>query len=199
MKLNTNFFRIRLTMTLAPIATVFFIYICFKSILPNYLETKKDLITERGIIQAIYPNRETRKVLLNTSYPKCLDIQLYDKKYIIRLTDTSEEDKWSIINNTNNINKTIEIKHSIKSSDIEILYNPKELAIDNKVIIHFNDDKPVIFWLLVGCIIVGLAFGFVSFLAIKTYIEDYLPGDREDYKKSIWKLIRVWINDWISI
>lgn len=199
MRLNTNFFRIRLTMTIAPIATVFFIYCCFKLILPNYLETTKNLITERGIIQSIYPTRETRKVLLNTSYPECLDIKLYDKKYIIRLTDKFEEDKWAIINNTNNISKTIEIKSSQIFPDKGIVYNPRELTIDQEVIIHFNDDKPIIFWIFVGFLIVGLLFGFTSYLAIKTYILEFLPSDKITLRNGTWKLIKVWLNDWFNI
>lgn len=199
MKLNTNFFRIRLTMILAPIATVFFLCLCFKFILPNYLATTKDLFTDHGIIQSIYPNEETKKVLLNTSHHGCLDIKLYDRKYIIRLSDKFKENKWAIIYNANNINKEIEIKKLHNFPNDGIVYNPNELSIDNKIIIHFNNDKTIILWCLIGSLIVGLLFGFTSCLAIKTYIEDNLSGDKADYKKGLSKLIRVWINDWMSI
>ena len=199
MRLNTNFFRIRLTMVFAPLLTIFFIYVSFKMILPDYLATTQELVCEYGIIQSVYPNIETHKQFLKSdTHQTCIDIELKNKSYIIRLTDKLEEDKWLVINDNLNKNKTIEFKYLPHLLHDKILYNPNELSIDNKIIIHFSDSKRFILWLLIGACLASLLFGFISFLAIKTYVVEFLTIDRVTYKKGVWKLIRVWINDWTN-
>jgi len=200
MRLNTNFFRIRLTMVFAPLLTIVFLYVSFKMILPDYLATTQELISDYGIIQSVYPNVETQKQFLKSdTHQTCIDIEIKNKSYIIRLTDKLEKDKWVLINDSLNKNRTIEFKYSPRLLHDKILYNPDELSIDNKIIIHFSDSKKFIFLLFIGACLASILFGFISFLAIKTYVEEFLSIDRLTYKKGVWKLLRVWINDWTNI
>jgi len=183
-------------MVIAPLATLFFLYFSFIKLLPDYLMTREELASDSGVIKSIYQNIETKKYVKSHTHKECLDIELKNRNYIIRLTDGSEKDEWLVINDKRNLNKTIEFRYLPHVFHDNILYNPSELVIDNKTILEFNDSKKSSFWIFIGLCLAGILFGFFSFLAIKTYINEFLAIDRETYKKGFGKLIKAWFKDW---
>lgn len=196
MKLNTNYFRVRLTMIFAPLATVVFLLSCVFFILPDYLLTVKDVESDRGVLQSatrnVYPKK---RYLLPDAMRDCVDIRMQGKNYLIRLDDKAETGKWDVITDSANVGKNIEIKYPGSYFQKGIVLNPKELSIDDEVIIHFDANKNTVLIAFIGFSIITLLFGFASYLAIKTYREDLLSEDKMLYRSNKWKLIWLWLRE----
>ena len=119
-----------------PLFTIFLLYILFKFLLPDYLVQQKNLETDRAIIENVFINKySSYEKFRGKVYKSCIDITLVDKPYFIRLTDHLVDNYWPLINDPNNISKAIEVKFQNRLLHNNILNNPNQISIDNKVII----------------------------------------------------------------
>ena len=140
-------------------------------------------------------NKYLKRVRSATVYKTCLDVILAGKSYFIRFTDDYDNKYWEVINEETNISKTITVKFQSRLLHDNILYNPNEVLINNKVIIP-ADSKKWVLGLILIVLLIGIStciYFFTSFL--KIYKESLYTEDKETKRESLWKLVMVWIDD----
>lgn len=193
---NNKFYRVRTILIVVPIFTLFLAYILFKFLLPSYFITENKLITDKGIIKTITPNKYLRNDTHNGKYyENCIDISLTNKHYLIRLSDRSRDKYWDLLNNPNYISKQIEVKFQDFLLSGDILNNPNQISIDNKIIIPYYSEKKVDGWvtiIIIALIIICLLFIYSIF---KKYKLNLLPYDKEIGQESKWKLLVIWLTE----
>ena len=191
-----KYIRIRTAMLVLPIFIFFLCYILFAFLLPDFFLSKDALITDTGIIKAAY--KTTYKTYDNyngTYYPRCVDIQLVNKSYYIRLTDNLLEKYWPAIASPENINKKIEVKYQARLMDNNMLNNPEQISINNTLIFPYTAKRKFIGWFAVavsGAILISSLLLYRVFNIYKLNLFDY---DKEIGKESKWKLLKVWLAD----
>lgn len=195
MRLNQKYFRVRLTLLIAPLATLFLIFLNY-GLIKNQLTEKQDLISETLIIDKLYFNFWIEKRTLKSDIVhNCFDIRIKQKPYFIRLSDNSHSDKWKEIDKTFSSGDTLNILFKKELLQDTILYNPDELQINRNTMISFADRKKVNLYVMFGIAGMALMFGFVSIIAFKTYKDELLDSDKLVYRTSKWKLIGRWFKE----
>lgn len=195
MRLSQKNFRIRTTLLLSPLATLFFAFLNY-SVFKDYLAAKAELNKSELIIDSLYHNTYIKKRIIKSDIiHKCFDISIKNKPYLIRLSDNFHSDKWDEIQEKFSTGDTVRIVYAKRLLQDTILYNPDELIINNVTVISFTERKRIKLYFLIGTTVTTLLFGFVSVIAYKTYKAELLNGDKILYKKSKWKLIGRWLDE----
>ena len=171
------------------------LFIVLKFILPDYLVKENELITDSGIIQYTFMNKYPEHERLRTVYKNCLDVVLVGKPYYIRFTDALDSKYWKIINDTTNYSKSIQVKFQARLLQKNILYNPNEVLIDNKIIIPSDSKKAFLGWLVIVLMAIIIFCGYLFSLLWKQYRQKLYWEDKEISQESKWKLFMVWLYD----
>lgn len=157
--------------------TIFFAYILFEFLLPDYFVKQKNLVTDKGIIQNVFKNKYlTWDKAKGKYYASCIDIILVDKPYFIRFSDDLVDHYWGLLNDTNNISRQVEVKFQNRLLRGNILHNPNQISIDSKVIIRYNAKQTFIGWAAVAMtfvIIICLFFIYKAYRIYKTSLFGY--------------------------
>lgn len=175
---------------------MFLFFILLKYLLPDYLVKEDELKSDSGVIQSAFMNKYLEYGRYRgMDYKRCLDVILIGKSYHIRFNDELDAKYWPIIIDSRNFSKTIKIKFQARLLHDNILYNPNEVIINDKVIIPADSKKGFIGWFILFVIIaIGSCIYFLySFTII--YKKDLYFDDKETINDSLWKLIMVWIDD----
>jgi hypothetical protein len=183
MKLSAEYFRIRLVMLFGTLPIVFFIFMFFK-IHNDYNYMPATALSDSSFVKkfSYYLGNDEKEV--------CLDIQLYNKDYRIRLRHTASKD-WVKINDYSNLDQPIKylyVPSQIKNDSI--LYDPSQLEINHKMIVRFEGTKRYFKGLMFGMLLFSFLFLCVFLLAFKTYKHEMYQSDRalwraKQYKKLI--------------
>jgi hypothetical protein len=195
MRLSQKYFRIRLTLLIAPLATLFFVFFNY-GIFKDYLTPKVELNKSELIIDRLYHNTYIEKRIFKSDIiHKCFDISIKDQPYFIRLSDNLHSDMWGELKENFSTGDTLRILYADHLFQDTILYNPNELKINNVTVISFTERKRINFFALLGITGMTLLFGFVSVIAYKTYKDELFNVDKILFKKSKWKLLGRWIGE----
>ena len=178
-------------LVLLPLLTLFIAFALFKFLIPDYFTELKDLHTDKGIIQDVYVNKYVKK---RVSY-HCVNIILRDKPYYIRLSDNVIENYWAAVINKNNIGKTIQLNYQRRLLHGNILHDPNQISIDNKIIVPFDSKHKSIGWSVIIFIAVIIGCVYTFYVALQTYKADFYVSDKETAQKSKWKLFSVWLTE----
>lgn len=193
--IHTKYYKTRKKLLGLAFIGLILIFILFTYILPDYLLKESELEVDTGIIRKTFMNKYLKRVRSATVYKTCLDVILAGKSYFIRFTDDYDNKYWEVINEETNISKTITVKFQSRLLHDNILYNPNEVLINNKVIIP-ADSKKWVLGLILIVLLIGIStciYFFTSFL--KIYKESLYTEDKETKRESLWKLVMVWIDD----
>jgi hypothetical protein len=149
---------------------LFLSFILFRFIIPDYFVKENALQTDNGIIQNVFKNRyySYERYRGKVSHP-CVDITLVDKSYFIRLSDGLDKKYWAAINDTDNISRRIEVEFQSRLLHDNVLNNPNQISIDNKIIIPFDSKKSFLGWFAIIAGIVDIACIYLFYLSVKTY------------------------------
>ena len=195
MRLSQKYFRVRLALLIATLMTLFLSFLNY-GLIKDYLTVKEGILSETFIIDSLYFNSWIEKRTLKSDISRtCFDIRIKDKPYFIRLSDNSHSDKWIEIKEKFSSGDTLDILYKKRLLQDTILYNPDELKINKNTIISFTDRKKINAYAILGITGMTLVFGFVSFIAYKTYKKELLHSDKLLYRTSKWKLIGRWFDD----
>lgn len=194
--IHTKYYKLRKKILGLSIIILFLSFILLKFLVPDYLVKENDLKTDSGIIQYAsmnkYPEHERYGGIV---YKNCLDIVLVDKPYYIRFTDALDSKYWDNIKDKSNYSKTIEVKFQTRLLQKNILYNPNEVLIDNKIVIPSDSKKNFIGWSIIFLTIAIVLCGYFFSKLWKQYKEELYWEDKQISQESKWKLISVWMNE----
>ena len=144
MKLSQKYFRVRLTLLIPPLATLFLTFLNY-GLIKDYLTTKEDLDNAKLIIDRLYYNTWIEKRTLKSDIVhKCFDISIKEQPYFIRLSDNSHSDKWDEMQDNFSSGDTLEVLFKKRLLQGTILYNPDELRINKNTIISLQTEKELL-------------------------------------------------------
>ena len=178
-----------------PIFTIFLLYLLFVILLPDFLITENNLIVDKGIVKKIYRNdyKEFAKGQGYIYYP-CVDIDIFDKAYTIRLTKPVTDKYWNSILDTTNNSKEIEFKYQKQRLKDNHIFNPSKIRIDNKILIPFKKNDTLLGWtiMLAFALFVLLCIYF-SYWVFKTYRQNHYELDKQIALEKNRSLLYVWL------
>ncbi len=186
MKLNHKYFKIRTIILVYPIL---FLLMCLvaTTISKDYNCQKNEALSDSSFIKQIayYTGKDEKE--------KCLDIALYNRSFIIRLRHAATRN-WANINDYSNVDKSIRYLYLPSQMQHDtILYDPRELEINQEMIVSFEESKPRKNLVLLPIFIL-LLFGPFFIFAINTYNSDLLQADIRLWKKRRFlRLIGLWL------
>lgn len=192
-KLSQKHFKIRTTLIIAPIVTLFLLFFDY-SLIKDYLIHKESLNKATFIIDSFQDQVWVEKRLFKPDIiNKCLDIKTKEPSHIIRLSDELFSNKWSIIQKRYSVGDTLVVLFKNRLLKNDTLYNPYEIKINKNTLISYEDNRRnnLYFVLLISFLI--LLFSFLSLIAYNTYKTKLLYNDKILYKKNKWKLIGRWL------
>ncbi len=186
--------RIRTSLIILPLLILLFCYLLFKVLLPEYFLSENDLMVNTGTIKASYYTTYKERGKYGRIYEKkCVQIELVDKRYFIRLTGDLKF--WPAIVTLGNINKEIEVRYKRRNVNPGILYNPKQISIDNRIILPFSESRKFYGWFCIAVIIVIIISSFLLYRVFNIYRLNLYEYDKKIGKLSKWKLFWTWIWD----
>lgn len=173
---------------------LFLSYILLKYLIPDYFVKENDLKTDKAIIQNVFKNKLYSRKISRQSLSSCIDIVLVDKPYFVRLSDGLDKQYWALINDTNNISREIEVEFQNRLLHDNILYNPNQVSIDNRIIIPFNSKRKFIGWFIIIASIVDIVCIYFFCESLKKYKANLYSWDKKVGQQSKWKLFLLWLD-----
>lgn len=192
--IHTKYYKLRKKI-LGFSVVILLILVFLGAFISDYLVKENDLKIDSGIIKYTLLNTYPEYERYGIIYKNCLDIILANKPYYIRLTDELNNKHWIEINDKRNFSKTIQVKFQSRLLQENVLYNPNQLSIDNRIIIPWDSDKNFIEWTIVFAIIVLAVSVYYFSKLLNQYKEQLYFQDKQTGQESKWKLISTWIND----
>jgi hypothetical protein len=175
---------------------VFLSFILLKYVIPDYFVRENALKTDTAIIQNVFKNKYySYERYRGKVYHPCIDIVLFDKPYFIRLSDGLDKQYWATINDTNNISRRIEVEFQSRLLHNNVLNNPNQVSIENKIIIPFNSKMKFMGWFAIIATIFDIVCIYLFYLSLNTYKINLYPYDKKVGQESKWKLFLLWLND----
>jgi len=184
---------LRSRMIILSLFSIFIIYILLTLIIPMFLASESDLITDKGDVAYAFGNTyvTTGK---HPTVDSCVDIRFVNGLHQVRITSNYHE-HWAALLDSNINGTAIQIKvYPWRALDY-LVYNPEKITIDNRVVIPFkaHSFQKGIFVLIFTALPALLIFSV--FKASKLYRKYLLSSDQQIRQESIWKYIKRWLVD----
>ena len=170
---------------------ILFLFCAFVFLIRDYLVTEKDLLTDSGIIRSSFQTTYRDWDKYKGDYDrKCVEIDLIDKPYFIRLDNKKH---WQPILDPKNRNKKIEVKYQARLMHDNVLVNPNQISIDGTIIFSFNERRTFIKWFSLAVSVAILVFGLLLIRVFKIYRQNMFDHDKHLWNTNKWKLIKTWV------
>jgi hypothetical protein len=195
--IHPKYYKLRKKILGISILILFILFVDLKFFLPDYLVKESDLKIDSGIIKYSFYNKyiTRRSNHLGYMYVNCLDVVLVDKPYVVRFTSATDDKYWEIIMDSRNYSKPIQVKYQERLLHNNILWNPNEVLIDNKIIIPSDSKKSLIGLIFLFFIAGAIVCGNYLFSLWKQYKEELYSEDLIVSQESKWKLFMVWLDE----
>lgn len=128
-----------------------------------------ELVAYRGTVKSITPTKclHTR-ARGGDYYAACVEIETVEKQFMLRLDASVSEDLWPALLAPQNLGMEMEARLSTIGPQTFVLYNPRYLRIDDRIVIPFDHNRGLMYATL-ACITFAIAgFAYLFYLAYKS-------------------------------
>lgn len=194
-KYYEKYIRIRTVVIVLPLFTIFLLYLLFAVLLPDFLINENNLIADKGIVKRIYRNGY-KKFARNQGYINypCVDIEVVDRPYTIRLTESVSDKYLTKILDTTNNSKEIEFKYQKQRLNDNLIFNPSKIVIGNKILIPFKKNDTLIGWTIMFAFTLFIFLcSYFSYWTFKTYRQNHYQADKKIALEKNRNILLVWL------
>ena len=183
MNLIQKHFRIRTSLLILPIASVFMLTMTLKVAKDQFTKIEELSSGSYSIDTAYFSRYVEHRLLREDITLDGFDIKLFNVPFFIRLTDQSHSDSWRGIQSNSVKNATLKVWYVTHLMQDSILYNPNQLEINDKICISLNETKKMNLIALVFLSILTITFIIFSVHSFLTYRNSLFDEDKILVKK----------------